>query len=250
MQNLPFALFKAKKTHESSVLHTSVLWELEIRQSWNFWLVWGFSDTVCIIRLCFHYLLVVDSFAPSLSVHSAEDCRGQFRFWPSHWSSSGLEWATASFCCFARSCLPSFLPSCCFLALPSQPVSSERHQTGLKDTRPVSLSALTAKETPDNLRSQLFCMRSHRNKSTLYQMWERSVRNLTFPLAVPHEEAVTFQALAVLRCKGVNSVTSKKKVNLIWSSLSLTDLIALCSEPYLILPCQYITEIVAKIPAG
>lgn len=66
--------------------------------------------------------------------------------------------------------LPSFLPSCCFLALPSQPVSSERHQTGLKDTRPVSLSALTAKETPDNLQSQLFCMRSHRNKSTLYQM--------------------------------------------------------------------------------
>lgn len=111
MQNLPFALFKAKKTHESSVLHTSVLWELEIRQSWNFWLVWSFSDTVCIIRLCFHYLLVVDSSAPSLCAHSAEDCRGQFGFWPSHWSSSGLEWATASFCCFARSCLPSFLPS-------------------------------------------------------------------------------------------------------------------------------------------
>lgn len=45
----------------------------------------------------------------------------------------------------------------------------------------------------------------------------------------------------------ISSVTSK---TVIWSSCSLTALIILCSQPYLILPCQCITEITAKILAG
>lgn len=45
----------------------------------------------------------------------------------------------------------------------------------------------------------------------------------------------------------ISYVTSK---TVPWSSCSLTALIILCSQPYSILPCQCITEVIAKILAG